>query len=111
MILSFVFFLLDFISKTIISKLLNVNESIKCTIKHKAELLTMDTALLIERLSKFGITVDANISKAIEIENQALEINYLNRNNEEIAESLGHLGKYYYEIDQYEKAIKYDNKI
>ena len=42
----------------------NVNESIKCTIKHKAELLTMDTALLIERLSKFGITVDVNISKA-----------------------------------------------
>ena len=42
----------------------NVNESIKCTIKHKAELLNMDTALLIERLSKFGITVDANISKA-----------------------------------------------
>ena len=50
---------------------------------------------------------NANISKAIEIENQALEINYLNQNNEEIAESLGHLGKYHYEIDQYEKAIKY----
>ncbi|MBR2456848.1 MAG: CHAT domain-containing protein [Bacteroidaceae bacterium] len=51
-----------------------------------------------------------NISKAIEIENQALEINYLNQDKEEIAESLEHLGKYHNEIDQYEKAIEYYEK-
>ena len=48
-----------------------------------------------------------NISRAINLENKALDINYLNKNDEEIAESLSHLGKFYYELDQYEKAIKY----
>ena len=48
-----------------------------------------------------------DIPKAIDLENKALNINYLNKNDEEIAESLRHLGKYYYKLDQYEKAIKY----
>ena len=42
----------------------NVNESIQKTIKQKSELLNMDTALLAERLSKFGIIVDSTVSKA-----------------------------------------------
>ena len=50
---------------------------------------------------------NGEISKAIKIENLALELNYKNGDNEEIAESLRHLGRYYYELDQYEKAIKY----
>lgn len=42
----------------------NVNESIKNTIKHKAELFNMETELLVERLSQFGIIVDSTVSKA-----------------------------------------------
>ena len=51
-----------------------------------------------------------NILKAIDLENHALDIHYLNQDNEEIAESLGHLGEYYYKLDQYEKAIEYYEK-
>ena len=48
-----------------------------------------------------------NITKAIELENKALYTCRNNKNQDGIAESLGHLGKYYYRLEQYEIAIKF----
>ena len=47
-----------------------------------------------------------NIGKSIELENKAFQLYSTNNNQEGIAISLSHFGKYYNRLEQYDKAIK-----